>query len=284
MRSRGRGLRAGAAAGLCGLLLAAPSSAPAAVTLGQLDPAPAVMCANGIDAVQIDAAGAYRVPGTGTITSWSTNGRNAPTSMGLKLYTRVADPDVFKVVGLDGPRPLSPGLNTFTTSISVTGGDLLGITTAPSSNGASCSFGGAASDLIRARADNIAVGGTANYDITGPATRLNVSAVFVPSNTFAVGRTTRNKKKGTATVEVTVPNAGELTAAGNGVGATVASGARSAVTVARGAVKLTIRATGKKRKKLNSKGKAKLSVALTYTPANGTAATQSLQVKLKKRS
>jgi hypothetical protein len=62
-----------------------------------------------------------------------------------------------------------------------------------------------------------------------------------------------------------------------------AAGAVAAKTVpAAGEVKLTIKASGKKRRKLNGAGKVTAKAMLTYTPTGGSAATQSVKVKLKK--
>jgi hypothetical protein len=48
-------------------------------------------------------------------------------------------------------------------------------------------------------------------------------------------------------------------------------------------VTLTISAIGKKRKKLNSKGKAGTSVSVTFTPTSGTANAQSENATLRKK-
>lgn len=48
-------------------------------------------------------------------------------------------------------------------------------------------------------------------------------------------------------------------------------------------VTLTISAIGKKRKKLNSKGKAGTSVSVTFTPTSGTANAQSVNATLRKK-
>jgi hypothetical protein len=203
----------------------------------------------------------------------------------MKMFHRIADPDVYRVVGHSGPFPLAAagGIQTFPASIPVQTGDQLGVYVPTAAGSPACTFGTAsASDSQRSRPGNTPDGATGNFTGVATGRRLNVSATFVPSNVFTVGRTTRNKKKGTATVEVTVPNTGELTAAGKGV---TAIGASSAVAVAApGAVKLKIRAKGKKRKKLNSKGKVKAALTLTYIPTSGTASTQSLSVKLRKRT
>jgi hypothetical protein len=48
-------------------------------------------------------------------------------------------------------------------------------------------------------------------------------------------------------------------------------------------VELTIRAEGKKKRKLNKRGKVKVSPNVTYTPTGGDPATQSRKLKLRKR-
>ena len=112
---------------------------------------------------------------------------------------------------------------------------------------------------------------------------MNVSAVFQPSNTVTVGSTALNKKKGTATLNLTLPNAGDLTASGSGVSAASAGHAQISKAVTPGPTQLLIKATGKKSKTLKQKGKVTLTVAITYTPTNGAPGTQSVQVQLKKK-
>ena len=104
-----------------------------------------------------------------------------------------------------------------------------------------------------------------------------------PSNAFTVGAITRNKKKGTATITVDVPNPGELTASGNGVQAASADRAVISKSVGAGQAQLLIKAKGKKKRKLNETGKVKLNVKITYTPTGGDPRTQSIKVKLKKK-
>jgi hypothetical protein len=106
-------------------------------------------------------------------------------------------------------------------------------------------------------------------------------AVFVkPTNAFTVGAITRNKKKGTATLTVNLPNPGELTGSGQGVSAAGAAVTSKSVTA--GPAQLLIKAKGKKKRKLNETGKVKLKVAITYAPTGGDPSTQSVKVKLKK--
>jgi len=128
---------------------------------------------------------------------------------------------------------------------------------------------------------DLADGAAADF---GPETgiSLDIEAVFVPDNTFSLGATTRNKKKGTATLMVNVPNPGELTGSGKDVKVTGAAVISKTVT-APGDVKLTIRAKGKKLRKLNDTGKVEVTPKITYTPTGGDPATQSVKVKLEKK-
>lgn len=97
----------------------------------------------------------------------------------------------------------------------------------------------------------------------------------LPSNHFLLGKLKLNKKKGTATIAVSVPGAGSLALAGKGV-----KGA-SAVAKAAGRLSLTIQAVAKAKKKLSETGKVKLSLKITFKPAGGSAATQATKVTLK---
>ena len=126
------------------------------------------------------------------------------------------------------------------------------------------------------------------WDITNTgdigAFRITPQTPPKPGNAFSLGAITRNKKKGTATLTVNVPNPGELS--GSGSGAKVASSSGRAViskSVPAGSAQLLIKATGKKKRKLNDTGKVKLNVAITYTPTGGDPSTQSTKVKLKKK-
>src|SRR5262249_23614464 len=74
-----------------------------------------------------------------------------------------------------------------------------------------------------------------------------VFPVFVrPSNAFTVGAITHNKKKGTGTLTVNLPNPGELTGSGQGVSA--AGAAVTSKSVPAGPARLLIKAKGKKKR------------------------------------
>jgi hypothetical protein len=99
-----------------------------------------------------------------------------------------------------------------------------------------------------------------------------------PSNAFTIGKKTKNKKKGTMTVEVTVPGAGSLVAS---AGRKIAAKAPQP-TVA-GTVRVLLKGAGKGLKALRRKGRLKGTLSLTFTPANGDPNTQSTQVRLAKK-
>jgi hypothetical protein len=247
---------------------------------------PATCTTNPVDGAQatVTSGNPYIVPGTGTITSWSNNAGNATgQELTMKIFRKVAEPSVYAAVGHDGPRGLARGtLNTFPASVAVKPGDVLGLNLAsPVATG--CGFT-ALGESFLAKDGSLADGESGAFSVDSESSRLNVSAVFVYSNAFTFGKTALNKKKGTATLTVDVPNPGELTGSGKGVKVASAAGAVTSKTVsAPGAVTLTIKAKGKKKRKLNETGKVKVKPTITYTPAGGDPSAQSIKVKLKKK-
>jgi len=118
--------------------------------------------------------------------------------------------------------------------------------------------------------------------IEGPNNEITFNADITPTSAFTVGAAMPNKKKGTAALTVNLPNPGTLSAKGSGAKAsTVARTSKSVA--APGAASLVIKATGKKRTTLNQTGKVKLRVTITFTPTGGTASSQTVKVKLKKK-
>ncbi len=269
------------------VIAAAASASPAAaVTIGQLAPNTTTLCSmQSIDILQPSAtsANAYTVPGTGTITSWSHNANANAATLTMKVFRKTADPAFYQAVGRDGPRPLAASLvNTFPVSIPVKPGDVLGLNLASPAETA-CSFT-APGDSNLFRVGNLADGDVAAFVNVGHDSRLNLSAVFAPTNSFTLGGVKRNKKKGTAKLTVQVPNPGTLTASGKGVKLASAGGAVVSTTVtAPGEVRLPIKATGKKKKKLKQKGKVQVKPTITYTPTGGDPSSQSIKLKLKKK-
>jgi hypothetical protein len=111
---------------------------------------------------------------------------------------------------------------------------------------------------------------------------ITLNAEIDPTSAFTLGATTRDKKRGTATISATVPNPGVLSATGSGAKVSAVARASTAVT-APGTATLVIRSKGKKRKILNQTGKLKLPLTVAFTPTGGTASFQSTKLKLKKK-
>ncbi|MFN2612677.1 MAG: hypothetical protein ABR536_04825 [Solirubrobacterales bacterium] len=264
-------------------LSASACPAAASVTIGQLAPAPSVSCAGTtFDFAQptVTSGSAYVVPqvppaSSLVISSWSHNAANTAGPLTFKIFRPITGL-TYTVVGHDGPRPLVPSsLNTFPVNIPAKPGDVIGINSAVPATTA-CTFS-APGESFLLRSGNLADGESGAFS-PGPADRgVNVSAVVAPSNAFTLGAVRRNKKKGTATLTVNVPNPGTVALSGKGIKPA------SAVSSAPGDVRLQIKATGKKRRKLNELGKVKVNPSVTYTPTGGVAATQSRKVKLRKR-
>jgi hypothetical protein len=106
----------------------------------------------------------------------------------------------------------------------------------------------------------------------------------VPSNQFTLGQPKLNRRKGTAKEPVTVPGPGELTLTGKGVltQRPARASASRAVTAA-GTVKLLVKPKGKIKRKLNSTGKARVKVTVTYAPTGGGPNAQTKKIRLRKR-
>lgn len=116
-----------------------------------------------------------------------------------------------------------------------------------------------------------------------------------PSNAFSLGKATRNRKNGTASVPVTVPGAGILTATDAKLAlSSAASASKAAKTLvksasltatAAGTLRLVIKPTKAARKVLKRKHKVKVKVLVSFTPTGGFVASQnlSLTLQLKKK-
>ncbi len=283
---------------LAGLLaLASASAAAASTTIGQLAPdgGSGTTCTGGpYDFLQppVTAGNTYVVPAGGdVITSWSTNAiAGFGQMLKMKVYRKVSDPMTYKVVGHDGPRPLTPSkLNTFAVSIAVQPGDVLGLNSANSGSVVNeCAFTapGQTYDFLLGDLGD----GMSGAFMSGSNARLNITAVVAakPSNVFSFGKVKRNKRKGTASLAVNVPGPGTLALTGKGVKTQrVGRAATASKTVtAAGTVKLLVKAKGKAKHKLNKTGKVKVKVSVTYTPTAdivGDPNTQTKRVKLVKK-
>jgi hypothetical protein len=112
----------------------------------------------------------------------------------------------------------------------------------------------------------------------------STDAVSVDSDLITLGTPQGNKKKGTALLPVTVPLAGTLTLTGNGVAQQSSAPASKSVAVQGGTTNLLVKAIGKKKRKLSRKGKTKVTVMVSYTPAGATTpGSEAAKIKLKKK-
>lgn len=268
-------------------LIASASSASASVTIGQLaSPADPTACLNGRDWAGggVNDGADYYTPGSGTITSWSTNAGGGGGQVEMKVFRESpTNFRLFQAVAHDGPRTLTPSkINTFPVNLPVQFGDFIGLTTISGST--SCRFSAAgAQNNIAVRVGSLADGESGLFDFFGNY-RLNVQAVLSPTNAFTVKAqplSKTDKKAGTATLRVDLPGHGELTASGKGAKA-AAAGAVPAKSVSQDGATLVVGAKGKQKRKLLDTGKVKLRIAVTFTPTGGTPSTQSLKVTLKK--
>jgi hypothetical protein len=254
----------------------------ASVTLGQVAPTtPAANCGGPGDFAQptVTSGPSYVAPGAGTITSWSHQAASgAGQQLALKVFRKVADPATYRVIGHDGPHDLAPnGLNGFPANLQVKAGDVLGLGN-PTSTLFGCKFTSPGESFLVA-AGYLQDGGFGAFSTdTSGNPRLNVSAVFVYSNSFAFGKKNLNKKKGTATLTVSVPNPGELTMSTSPTGAGLTKSVATA-----GDVQLLVKATGKQKKQLKQSGKVTVKPTIAFTPTGGETNTQSTRLKLKKR-
>jgi plastocyanin len=115
-------------------------------------------------------------------------------------------------------------------------------------------------------------------DAAGTPATASGTIVIRPSGKFSLGKLSLNKKKGTATIVVSVSSPGKLVLSGKGA-KKVTKRARAA-----GKVKLQIKATGKALRQLELKGKAKLQLKIAFTPDGGAATVKHRTVVLIKQS
>ena len=139
-----------------------------------------------------------------------------------------------------------------------------------------------AGQTVRLRIANSVTEGPFNTgldDVSITSTPLPPSPL-PPSNAITRGKLTLNKSKGTGKLAINVPGPGTLVAIGKGKKKKLRK-ANLTVTAA-GTVKLPLNPNGAGKKALNSTGKLKTGIDVTFTPTGGTAATQTYKVTLKK--
>jgi hypothetical protein len=279
--------RALIAAGAVAALIAATSStAKAALSLGFIDqfgPPPPALCINPTpqDLVQATgpAAPSYTVPAAPgqslVVTSWSHNAAAGSAPIGFKVYRPVSG-NTYRVVGHDGPRPLTSGINTFSgLHIPVLPGDVIGLHTAGAST--ACHFNAPGQSYLF-RTGDLADGQEGAFG-QNTGEQLNVSALVEPDNRLSVQEIRRNKKRGTARITLDTPNPGVIHLGGKGA---AIRGTRSRP-VESGPFSFVLGALGFAREKLLARGKVRVIAQISYIPTGGAGSFLPVKLTLRKR-
>jgi hypothetical protein len=218
-------------------------------------------------------------PVNGTVVRWRIRAGDSTGATNFRII-RSLPSGLFTGAG-SSPTVIPPigATTSFAGQLPIKIGDFIGIDSPPSPGAEFFVTGGAA---FRAEwQPTLANGSLGRPPLRGNPYEIAINADINPTSTFSIDAITHNKKKGTATLTITVPNPGELSGAGKGVKVAKAGGVSKRVRKP-GSVKLLIKARSGKKRKLNSTGKVKVKPRITYTPIGGDPATQSVKVKLKK--
>ena len=226
------------------------------------------------------APGGLSSPVNGTVVRWRIRVGDSTRVTNLRIIRPLGD-GFFTGAGTSAP--VTPPINTTTSykvQLPIRIGDYIGIDCCNPPPGAEFFVNGVPA-IRNEWQPSLADGGPGRPPVLTNLYEVALNADI--ASTFSVDAIRRNKKKGTATLTVTVAHAGELTGAGKGV--KVANAAVISKTVsAPGSVRLLIKAKGKKKKRLNSTGKVKVKPKITYTPTGGEPGTRSVKVMLKKNT
>jgi hypothetical protein len=263
-------------------LAASVGSAQGAVTIGSNLTAPLpfdnLNCNSPCTAVNLNLPATSQAPGglnspvNGTVTSWRAKA-NVTDRLTLRVLRQTGG--LSFTAAATGAEFNSAGSDTgqVATSLPIAIGDTIGLNSAMGRLIEGETTGATMGSFVPPLADGATLAATAV-----PNREVLVQATIEPTNTVTAGTIVRNKKKGTATVTITVPNAGQLSYTGTGVNVT-----GPASIAAPGDVQVTVRATGKKRKKLNKKGKVSVSFGTTFTPNFGAAGITPTNLTLRKK-
>ena len=166
------------AAGLAALAVFAGQVQAATITLGQTGTG--VTCGSAATLVQTGVSGgnSYTVPsGSWKITSWSTEAGSPGGQMALVVYRPTATAHEYKVVAATAAQSLTAStLNTFSVSINVAAGDLIGYWCSAGTTGASNAAAGDTFESVLA-ASVPTVGSTVTF-ASGTSLRLDIRVIL----------------------------------------------------------------------------------------------------------
>jgi hypothetical protein len=222
--------------------------------------------------------GGLTSPVNGTVTSWRFRSNSTGQSVSLRVL-RPVNEMTFTGVGTSSPATSAVGINgPFATSLPIQVGDRVGLDA--SAGAIILNDVGAPWQALSWTMPPLTDGDPRTGDVVFNREVL-VEAVVVPTDILTFGKVTRNKRRGTATLTVGVPNPGNLDY--GGVKVNVAETAAKPVSA--GQIKFLIKAAGRKRKRLNKEGTVKVTPVFLFAPLPTPHAkrTQSTTITLKKK-
>ena len=134
-------------------------------------------------------------------------------------------------------------------------------------------------DISGATADSLTATEVGSYRCKVTATNHagSTTQTSEPLQKFEIGKPKLSKKKGTAKLSVSVPDAGTVLLGGDKVKSA------SKQVLGAGDVGMIVKAKGKAKKKLRKKGKAKVDAEVSFDPTAGTSTDESKKVTLQKK-
>ena len=276
-----------------GTLIASTGSAQAAVTIGSnlagtpAQNAPGCAVAGfPCTAVNVSlpptslAEGGLTSPVNGTVTSWRAraNTNNVSDDLSLQVLRRVSG-TTYMGVSTSAPQNWPPEVSPpLATSQPIQIGDSLALRNPMARLIYANTLPGQILEWHVTPEGPLGDGQTRPADTIANQREVLVQATIEPTNTLAFGAVTRNRKKGTAKVAMSVPNAGELIYSGNGL---VISGPPKVA--AAGDIKVGVRAFRRNREKLVRKGRLRVSFQVSFQPSFGSLRTATEKLTLRKK-
>lgn len=114
-------------------------------------------------------------------------------------------------------------------------------------------------------------------DAAGRTTTRNGTILVKARNHFTIGKLKRNRKKGTATLTIAIPEPGAIVTSAKGIKKATVRAAKG------GTVKVPLKAVGKSLKRLTAKGRLKAKLKIAYSPVGGDTSTQQHRITLQKK-
>jgi hypothetical protein len=215
-------------------------------------------------------------PVNGTVTNWvyRSGGPSGPP-----ISFRVLKPTgglSFTGAGTTASVPVFGGIRgQFAADIPIAIGDSVGLDT----NGAQVFTDGIAGATQGSWTGPPLADGSTRAATPNAGFETMVQATIQPTNTVGFGAVRRQKRKGTATVTVSVPNVGVLSYGGKGTRVTGPSSVAGP-----GEVSISVKAAGNKLKRLKRKGNAHVEPQIVFTPIDGDAGTTFGKLKLIRKA